>query len=75
MPITTTRTDGGVVTVTVDYPPVNALPSSAWFDLAEAITAAGNDPSTHVVILRAEGRGFTPASTSRRCRPRRDSGR
>ncbi|GAB25243.1 putative enoyl-CoA hydratase [Gordonia polyisoprenivorans NBRC 16320 = JCM 10675] len=58
MPITTTRTDGGVVTVTVDYPPVNALPSSAWFDLAEAITAAGNDPSTHVVILRAEGRGF-----------------
>ncbi|GAB93238.1 (7aS)-7a-methyl-1,5-dioxo-2,3,5,6,7,7a-hexahydro-1H-indene-carboxyl-CoA hydrolase [Gordonia rhizosphera] len=62
MPITTTRTDSGaatgIVTVTVDYPPVNALPSAAWFELADAITAAGDDPATHVVILRAEGRGF-----------------
>ncbi|MCX2962919.1 (7aS)-7a-methyl-1,5-dioxo-2,3,5,6,7,7a-hexahydro-1H-indene-carboxyl-CoA hydrolase [Gordonia aquimaris] len=58
MPITTTRTDNGIVTVTVDYPPVNALPSAAWFELADAITTAGEDMATHVVILRAEGRGF-----------------
>ncbi|MGC5247542.1 enoyl-CoA hydratase family protein [Gordonia sp. DT219] len=58
MPITTSRTDTGVVTVTVDYPPVNALPSTAWFELADTITAAGADPATHVVVLRAQGRGF-----------------
>lgn len=57
MPITT-DTSGAVATVTVDFPPVNALPSAAWFELAEAITAAGADPDTHVVVLRADGRGF-----------------
>jgi enoyl-CoA hydratase len=29
-----------------------------WFDLADAVTAAGRDPATHAVVLRAEGRGF-----------------
>ena len=58
MPITSTTVEPGIVAVTVDYPPVNALPSRAWFELGEVITAAGNDMSTHVVILRAEGRGF-----------------
>jgi enoyl-CoA hydratase len=48
----------GIAVVTVDYPPVNALPVRGWFELAEAITAAGRDPATHVVVLRAEGRGF-----------------
>ncbi|AWK70990.1 enoyl-CoA hydratase [Rhodococcus oxybenzonivorans] len=55
------RTDdepGGVTTVTVDYPPVNAIPSRGWFELADAVLAAGRNPNTHVVILRAEGRGF-----------------
>ena len=33
-------------------------PSRGWFELADAITAAGRDMATHVVILRAEGRGF-----------------
>ena len=58
MPITTTTVEPGIVSVTVDYPPVNAIPSRGWFELADAITAAGRDRSTHVVILRAEGRGF-----------------
>ncbi|MEJ9077283.1 (7aS)-7a-methyl-1,5-dioxo-2,3,5,6,7,7a-hexahydro-1H-indene-carboxyl-CoA hydrolase [Gordonia malaquae] len=58
MPITTARAESGIVTVTVDFPPVNALPSAAWFQLADEILAAGNDPETTVVILRAEGRGF-----------------
>src|SRR6187397_2313844 len=58
MPITPTTTEPGIVAVTVDYPPVNAIPSRGWFELADAITNAGEDPETHVVILRAEGRGF-----------------
>jgi enoyl-CoA hydratase len=48
----------GVVEVVVDHPPVNALPVDGWFALAEAVTAAGNDPATRAVVLRAEGRGF-----------------
>ena len=58
MSITTKSVEPGIVSVTVDYPPVNAIPSRGWFELADAITAAGRDQSTHVVILRAEGRGF-----------------
>lgn len=58
MPITSKTVEPGIVAVTVDYPPVNALPSRAWFELGELITAVGNDMSTHAVILRAEGRGF-----------------
>jgi enoyl-CoA hydratase/carnithine racemase len=44
--------------VTVDYPPVNALPVAGWFALAAALDEAGRDPDTHVVVLRAEGKGF-----------------
>ncbi len=58
MTITTKSVEPGIVSVAVDYPPVNAIPSRGWFELADAITAAGRDQSTHVVILRAEGRGF-----------------
>ena len=50
--------DGGIVEVVVDHPPVNALPVAGWFALAEAVTAAGRDAATRVVVLRAEGRGF-----------------
>jgi enoyl-CoA hydratase len=53
-----TSTKDGVAVVTVDYPPVNALPVQGWFELADAVRAAGRDPATHVVVLRAEGRGF-----------------
>jgi enoyl-CoA hydratase len=58
MTTTSTTVEPGIVSVTVNYPPVNAIPSRGWFELADAITAAGRDRSTHVVILRAEGRGF-----------------
>lgn len=57
-PITTTVDAPGIHTITVDAPPVNALTVQGWFDLATAITEAGNDPECHVVVLRAEGRGF-----------------
>ncbi|TDD00884.1 enoyl-CoA hydratase family protein [Saccharopolyspora terrae] len=52
------RRDGGIVVLTVDHPPVNALPVKGWFDLAEALRDSGADPQTRVVVLRAEGRGF-----------------
>jgi enoyl-CoA hydratase len=58
MTITSKTVEPGIVSVTVDYPPVNAIPSRGWFELADIITAAGRDQSTHAVILRAEGRGF-----------------
>ncbi len=58
MGITTTSQGDGVTVVTVDYPPVNALPVQGWFDLAETITTAGKNPATHAIVLRAEGRGF-----------------
>jgi enoyl-CoA hydratase len=58
MSVSTSRGDGGVTVVTLDFPPVNALPVRGWFDLADALSTAGADPGTHVVVLRAEGRGF-----------------
>ena len=50
--------EAGITVVTIDFPPVNALPVRGWLDLADAVTAAGRDPATHVVVLRAHGRGF-----------------
>ena len=50
--------DSGIRVVTVDYPPVNALPVQGWFDLSDALDQASRDMSTHVVVLRAEGKGF-----------------
>lgn len=52
------RVEGSIEVVTVDCPPVNALPVRGWFDLAEAVRRAGDDGDVHVVVLRAEGRGF-----------------
>jgi enoyl-CoA hydratase len=50
--------EDGIRVVTTDFPPVNALPVQGWFDLATALDEAGRDPKTHVVVLRAEGKGF-----------------
>jgi enoyl-CoA hydratase len=48
----------GIAEVVIDFPPVNALPVQGWHDLAGAVTEAGSDPETRVVILSAKGRGF-----------------
>ncbi len=48
----------GIAEIIVDYPPVNALPVQAWFEIAELVTKAGDNPDVRAVILRAEGRGF-----------------
>ena len=38
MSIATKTVEPGIVSVTVDYPPVNAIPSRGWFELADTIT-------------------------------------
>jgi len=48
----------GIRVVTMDAPPVNALTVQGWFDVAAALDEASTDPTTKVVILRAEGKGF-----------------
>ncbi len=58
MGISSELRDDGVRVITMDFPPVNALPVQGWFDLAAALDEAGRDMSTHVVVLRAEGKGF-----------------
>jgi len=58
MAITSELREDGIRVVTVDQPPVNALTVQGWHDLAAAFDAAGADPATRVVVLRAEGRGF-----------------
>jgi enoyl-CoA hydratase len=58
MGITSVRRDDHVRVLTVDFPPVNALPVAGWFELADALDEAGRDLETHAVVLRAEGKGF-----------------
>ena len=58
MPITRTVDSAGIAEVVMDNPPVNALTVAGWFDLARIIRELGDDPAVHVVVLRAEGRGF-----------------
>ncbi|MFD3323788.1 enoyl-CoA hydratase family protein [Streptomyces sp. NPDC058701] len=58
MGVSTSIPDKGVARVTVDFPPVNALPVRGWYDLADALRAAGRDPEVRCVVLAAEGRGF-----------------
>ena len=48
----------GITDVVIDVPPVNALNVASWFELADALTGAGRDPETRVVVLRAVGKGF-----------------
>ena len=58
MGISSDLRDDHVRVVTMDYPPVNAIPVAGWFEVAEALAEAGKDPGTHAVVLRAEGKGF-----------------
>ncbi|MET9960619.1 enoyl-CoA hydratase family protein [Streptomyces sp. NPDC006326] len=58
MGVSTSSPGKGIALVTVDFPPVNALPVQGWYELADALRAAGRDPQTRCVVLAAEGRGF-----------------
>jgi enoyl-CoA hydratase len=58
MSISTRLVDGQIAVVTMDYPPVNALPVQGWYSVADAVRTAPDEQSARVVVLRAEGRGF-----------------
>ncbi|WP_037668734.1 enoyl-CoA hydratase family protein [Streptomyces griseus] len=58
MGVSTSSPEKGISVVTVDFPPVNALPVDGWFALADTVRAAGRDPEVRCVVLAAEGRGF-----------------
>ncbi|WP_282701966.1 enoyl-CoA hydratase family protein [Streptomyces sp. CC219B] len=58
MGVSTSSPEKGIRLVTVDFPPVNALPVDGWFALADALHAAGRDPQVRCVVLAAAGRGF-----------------
>ncbi|MFI6337538.1 enoyl-CoA hydratase family protein [Streptomyces sp. NPDC050535] len=58
MGVSVSNPEKGISVVTADFPPVNALPVRGWFDLADAVRAAGRDPGTRCVVLTSEGRGF-----------------
>lgn len=58
MSVSTANPRDGVRVVTVDRPPVNALPVRGWYELADAVRAAGRDPRVRCVVLAAAGRGF-----------------
>jgi enoyl-CoA hydratase len=47
-----------VAEIVVDAPPVNALTVAGWFELAEVVRSAGDDPQVRAVVLAAEGKGF-----------------
>jgi enoyl-CoA hydratase len=50
--------ENGIAEVLLAHPPVNALDSAGWAQLAEVITAVGREGEANVVVLAAEGRGF-----------------
>ncbi len=50
--------ENGIAEVVIAKPPVNALDSREWFELAREIEALGRDPEVRVLVIRAEGRGF-----------------
>jgi enoyl-CoA hydratase len=47
-----------VAVVVVDAPPVNALTVAGWFELADAVTAAGRNDDVRAVVIAADGKGF-----------------
>jgi enoyl-CoA hydratase len=58
MTVSSDLRDDNVRVITMERPPVNALTVQGWFDVAAALDEASADQKTHVVVLRAEGRGF-----------------
>lgn len=47
--------EGGIATVTFHHPKSNSLPGHILRGMADAITAAGKDPGTRVIILCSDG--------------------
>ena len=53
-----TKIDGGVAELVIDNPPVNALTTRGWADLARELERLGAADDVRAVVIRAEGRGF-----------------
>jgi methylglutaconyl-CoA hydratase len=54
----------GITTIEFFHPQSNSLPEKILRDLAAAITHAGHDPGTHVIILRSAGEKIFCAGAS-----------
>ncbi len=54
----TTRSEGDVLVVVSDNPPVNALGAEVRRGLADAIRQAADDPAIRAVVIRGAGRTF-----------------
>ena len=54
------RTDiqANIGEVVLDHPPVNALDSKGWNELADVITTLGSRPEVRCLLVRGEGKGF-----------------
>jgi enoyl-CoA hydratase len=52
------RIDQGVGELVLDQPPVNALASAGWAELAEALHGLSRGGAVNAVLIHAEGRGF-----------------
>ncbi|MGP4084899.1 enoyl-CoA hydratase family protein [Streptomyces sp. KR55] len=73
MGVSTSSPGKGISVVTVDHPPVNALPVAGWYALADAVRAAGRDAEIRCVVLAAEGRGFNAGVDIKEIQARGDS--
>jgi enoyl-CoA hydratase len=54
------RTDiqGHIGEVVLDHPPVNALDSKGWNELADIIGSLGTRTEVRCLLIRGEGKGF-----------------
>jgi enoyl-CoA hydratase len=53
-----TEISGHIAEVVLDQPPVNALDSKGWNELADLITATGARAEVRCLLIRGEGKGF-----------------
>jgi enoyl-CoA hydratase len=54
----TTELADNIAEVVFNKPPVNAFNASEWAAIAAEIERLGADPQVHVIVIRAEGKGF-----------------
>ncbi len=48
----------GIAELVFNNPPVNAFDSKGWFSIAAELKRLGDNSDVHVIVIRAEGRGF-----------------
>ena len=53
-----TTIEQGIAELVFNKPPVNAFNSAEWAAIAARIKELGQNPDVHVIVVRAEGKGF-----------------